>query len=100
MRKRSLPLVLAALNPATETYIVAGIWSTLNRSEGADVGTVTSCTEYYPCIYLQSQHIVIYEILAITFENSCRAVNGENTMGHAVVPCHTVPSMPVRVVAS
>eukprot|EP00041_Stephanoeca_diplocostata_P020331 m.453060 g.453060 ORF g.453060 m.453060 type:complete len:591 (+) comp21546_c0_seq1:237-2009(+) len=35
MRKRSLPLVLAALNPATETYIVAGIWSTLNRSEGS-----------------------------------------------------------------
>lgn len=33
-KKRSLPLVLAALNPANETYVVAGVWSTLHRSEG------------------------------------------------------------------
>eukprot|EP00040_Diaphanoeca_grandis_P012371 m.62716 g.62716 ORF g.62716 m.62716 type:complete len:589 (-) comp23192_c0_seq1:164-1930(-) len=33
-RKRTFPLVLAALNPATETYVVVGMWSNLHRAEG------------------------------------------------------------------
>ena len=36
-RKKSYPLVLAALNPGNATYIVAGLWSTLYRSEGSVV---------------------------------------------------------------
>jgi cell division control protein 45 len=36
-RKKSYPLVLAALNPVSSTYIVAGLWSTLYRSEGSVV---------------------------------------------------------------
>mmetsp|Transcript_27344 Transcript_27344/g.71666 ORF Transcript_27344/g.71666 Transcript_27344/m.71666 type:complete len:588 (-) Transcript_27344:104-1867(-) len=37
VRKKSYPLVLAALNPSNATYIVAGLWSTLYRSEGSVV---------------------------------------------------------------
>lgn len=37
LKKKSYPLVLAALNPANATYIVAGLWSTIGRSEGSVV---------------------------------------------------------------
>jgi len=33
-KKRTFPLVLAALNPSTQTYVVVGMWSTLHRQEG------------------------------------------------------------------
>lgn len=34
-KKRSLPLVMCALNPATETFVVAGMWNQLGRTEGS-----------------------------------------------------------------
>ena len=33
-KRRSLPLVLCALNPKTETYLVVGLWNTQSRTEG------------------------------------------------------------------
>lgn len=36
-KKKTLPLVLAALNPVTETYLVVGVWTKGQRTEGVIV---------------------------------------------------------------
>ena len=33
-KRRSLPLVLCALNPVTETYLVVGLWNTQSKVSG------------------------------------------------------------------
>ena len=33
-RKRTLPLLLAALDPATGAYLVVGVWASARRAEG------------------------------------------------------------------
>ena len=37
-KRKALPLVIAALNPVSETYMVCGMWNTANVDEGSVIG--------------------------------------------------------------